>query len=59
MNVVSEMGLRFAGVDLAFVDNEYVFIELNPTGEWSWLVEAASLDIFIDICDCLEGCQCA
>jgi glutathione synthase/RimK-type ligase-like ATP-grasp enzyme len=29
--------LNFGAIDLIFHNNEYYFIEINPTGEWSWL----------------------
>lgn len=29
--------LNFGGIDLALVNGEYYFIEVNPTGEWGWL----------------------
>jgi len=42
---VKELGLVFGAIDLALCDNEYYFLEINPTGEWAWLVEAARLPI--------------
>lgn len=32
-----ELNLNFGAIDLVFHNNEYYFIEINPTGEWSWL----------------------
>ena len=32
-----ELKLNFGAIDLVFHNNEYYFIEINPTGEWSWL----------------------
>jgi len=29
--------LNFAAIDLILHNNQYFFIEVNPTGEWSWL----------------------
>jgi hypothetical protein len=37
---VKELHLNFGALDLIFFDNEYYFIEINPTGEWSWLQQA-------------------
>ncbi|MFB3386587.1 RimK family alpha-L-glutamate ligase [Flavobacterium sp. LAR06] len=34
---LKEFNLKFGGIDLVFCNNEYYFIEINPTGEWSWL----------------------
>lgn len=35
--LLKELNLKFGGIDLAFHNEEYYFIEINPTGEWSWL----------------------
>lgn len=32
-----ELNLNFGAIDLVFHNDEYYFIEINPTGEWSWL----------------------
>nr|WP_161972964.1 hypothetical protein [Halostella pelagica] len=34
---VDEAGLIFGAIDLVEVDGEYVFLEINPNGEWGWL----------------------
>lgn len=39
------LGLTFGGVDLALSNGKYYFIEINPTGEWGWLVYGAKIDI--------------
>ena len=36
--LVRRMGLAFAAIDLVENDDGLFFIEMNPTGEWSWLV---------------------
>ena len=43
--VVRQLGLVFGAIDLALCDNEYYFLEINPTGEWAWLVGSAGLPI--------------
>jgi hypothetical protein len=35
--IMRQMGLVMAGIDLAFSEQRYWFIEINPTGEWGWL----------------------
>lgn len=35
--LVREMGLVYGAIDLALCGDRYVFIEINPTGEWGWL----------------------
>lgn len=34
---LKEFNLKFGGIDLVHHNNQYYFIEINPTGEWSWL----------------------
>lgn len=34
---IIHLNLNFGAIDLAIHDNKYYFIEINPTGEWSWL----------------------
>lgn len=53
--IVRELGLQFGGIDLIDSDGKYFFIEVNPTGEWGWLVNSADLPIDKAICDFLEG----
>jgi glutathione synthase/RimK-type ligase-like ATP-grasp enzyme len=43
--LVKLLRLRFGGIDLALQDSKYYFLEINPTGEWAWLVDAAGLPI--------------
>jgi hypothetical protein len=55
--LVKELGLLFAGIDLAFSEKsgEFYFLEINPTGEWAWLVDAAHLPIDKAIANVLRG----
>ncbi|NLP35077.1 MAG: ATP-grasp domain-containing protein [Clostridiales bacterium] len=55
IQIVSELGLSFGGIDLILHNNEYYFVEVNPTGEWAWLVNNAGLEIDISICDYLQN----
>ena len=34
------LDLQFGAIDLALQDGEYFFLEINPTGEWGWLMDA-------------------
>lgn len=43
--LVSELGLKFGGIDLAIHDGKYFFLEINPTGEWAWLLDRTNLKI--------------
>ena len=49
------LGLNFGAIDLIEFDNEYYFLEINPTGEWAWLEENTSFPIAERICNSL--CQ--
>lgn len=55
IKLVKALGLSFGGIDLIESNGKFYFIEINPTGEWAWLVNAADLKIFNGICDYLEG----
>lgn len=37
INYTKILNLKFGAIDLVLHNNEYYFIEINPTGEWSWL----------------------
>ncbi len=45
--------LSFGGIDLTLSEGKYTFIEINPTGEWGWLVNTAGMDIHKRIVDWL------
>jgi len=39
---VNDLGLKFGAIDLLkTAENDYIFLEINPTGEWAWLVHTA------------------
>lgn len=38
IKLLKKLGLNFGAIDLAYYNNKYYFIEINPTGEWSWLL---------------------
>lgn len=40
LQLVRELNLSFGGIDLVLYKNVYYFIEINPTGEWSWLQQS-------------------
>ncbi len=45
LDLMRFLGLEFGGLDFALVDGTYYFIEVNPTGEWGWLVSSSHLPI--------------
>lgn len=54
VNLMHTFRLKFGGIDLALVDGTYYFIEINPTGEWGWLVDTSRLPIDKAIADSLS-----
>lgn len=55
INVTKSLGLLYGGIDLILHNDKYYFIEINPTGEWAWLVNTSGHQIDKAICDCLQG----
>ncbi len=55
VELVAALGLRFGAIDLALADGIYYFLEINPTGEWAWLVDAAGLPIDEAVADALAS----
>ncbi|MTV47891.1 RimK-like protein [Heliobacillus mobilis] len=53
INLVNRLGLVFGAIDLVRVNNCYYFIEINPTGEWAWLIDQAEQRIDLAITRCL------
>lgn len=49
------LGLTFGGIDLMYSRGQYYFVEVNPTGEWGWLVETTGFPIYSAIVDVMEG----
>ena len=52
---MKNLNLSFGGVDLAFSKGKYYFIEVNPTGEWGWLVKTTGYEIDKEIVNWLTG----
>lgn len=51
--LVRKLGLIFGAIDLAFCNDKFYFLEINPTGEWAWLVDTAKLPVDDALVDCL------
>ncbi|MCZ4556960.1 hypothetical protein ABIC28_002589 [Rhodococcus sp. PvR044] len=44
--LVAELGLRYGAIDLIVTpDGRYVFLEINPSGQWLWIEHATGLPI--------------
>lgn len=54
LRMVEKLGLNFATFDLILTpDNNYVFLELNPNGQWLWIEQLTGLPISNAIADLL------
>jgi glutathione synthase/RimK-type ligase-like ATP-grasp enzyme len=54
--LVKRLGLAFAAIDLIrTLDDKYVFLEVNPNGQWLWLDEILELGISESIADWLSS----
>jgi hypothetical protein len=53
------LGLRFGALDFAIDQTgEYVFFEINPSGQWAWLELATGVPIARAIADLLRSSSC-
>ncbi len=56
LRLMDYFGLNYGAVDLILTpDNEHVFLEVNPVGEFFWLEESPGLPISAAIADVLLG----
>lgn len=53
LTLLKKLNLNFGCIDMIKHDNKYYFIEINPTGEWDWLMYNLKLDIDIKIAGAL------
>lgn len=52
--LLGKLNLNFGAIDLIKYKDDYFFIEINPTGEWSWFIEKTGFDIDQQIAQCLN-----
>lgn len=45
LRLMQRLGLRFGAIDLVRRSDDYFFLEINPTGEWAWLVDTTGMKI--------------
>ena len=45
IELTQALGLTYGAIDLALDDGQFYFLEINPTGEWAWLVDAAGFPL--------------
>jgi hypothetical protein len=54
LELVARLGLRFGAIDMIVTpDDRYVFLEINPNGQWLWIEEETGLPIRDAICTAL------
>jgi glutathione synthase/RimK-type ligase-like ATP-grasp enzyme len=54
IRLVTMLGLRFGAIDLLqTATDDYVFLEINPNGQWLWLEWATGLQLTSALCDLL------
>jgi ATP-grasp ribosomal peptide maturase len=54
VEITRQLGLTFAAIDLAVTkDGHYVFLEVNPNGQWMWLEFETGLPMTAALIDCL------
>ncbi|SNT62164.1 RimK-like ATP-grasp domain-containing protein [Streptosporangium subroseum] len=56
VHLVRRLGLVYGAIDLILTpDGRYVFLEINPNGQWLWIEETTGLPISEALCDVLYG----
>jgi glutathione synthase/RimK-type ligase-like ATP-grasp enzyme len=57
VKLVETLGLAFGAIDLIFTpDKEYVFLEINPNGQWAWIQQMCpEIDIRGALIELLQG----
>lgn len=54
IKLVKELGLYFGAIDIILTpNNEYVFLEVNPNGQWAWIEQLTGMPISSAIADFL------
>ena len=56
MRLVAELGLAYGAIDLVLTpDGRYVFVEINPNGQYLWIEHGTATPISDAVCDLLLG----
>ncbi|WP_159046311.1 MvdC/MvdD family ATP grasp protein [Streptomyces sp. MMG1121] len=56
IELVGRLGLRFGAIDFILTpDGDYIFLEINPNGQWYWLEEITGLPLVAAMCDLLTA----
>ncbi len=58
VRIVRELGLCYGAMDLVLTpDGRYVFLEVNPLGQYLWIEKLTGMPISDAICDLLEAAE--
>ena len=58
VRIVRELGLCYGAMDLVLTpDGRYVFLEVNPMGQYLWIEKITGMPISEAICDLLEAAE--
>lgn len=55
LKMLDKLDLNFGAFDFIVKDGKFIFLEVNPNGQWYWLEEELHLSISNDIFDFLSG----
>jgi hypothetical protein len=54
LKIVKQLGLQFGAIDLILTKNdEYIFLEINPNGQWLWIEEMTGMPLTNAMCNLL------
>lgn len=60
INLVGSFGLHFGAIDMVVTpDGRYVFLEVNPNGQWAWVEDLTGMPISEALVELLAGRQTA
>lgn len=58
LNVLRQLGLTFGAFDFCLDrDGQYVFLEVNPSGQWLWMEKGLNLPISLHLARLLAGLE--
>ncbi|WP_345005774.1 hypothetical protein [Snuella lapsa] len=55
LRITSKLNLNFGAIDLIKTKNNYVFLEINPNGQWVWIENDTGLNISDEIINFLTN----
>jgi glutathione synthase/RimK-type ligase-like ATP-grasp enzyme len=56
IRLVEELGLLFGAIDIIKTpEDQYIFLEVNPNGQWLWIEQLTGAKISTAIADLLSG----